>query len=145
MICVICGSSRGLARNIGAKPAATSQSLRSRKGTSRVSLSCMIMVRLGLALPDSRKLTWRCETPDCSASSSCERRRLERQVLSRCGKASLRLIVESDTDTGLAFPRQGDICAPGDGVSMTSKVIAGPRGCALSQGCLDPKEVSHVQ
>ena len=73
--CDICGSSKGRALNTGANPAAVSQSFRSRKGTSKVSLSCRIMARLGLARPDSRKLTWRCETPDESAKSSCDSRR----------------------------------------------------------------------
>ena len=49
---LICGSSSGRARKSGAKPAATSQSLRSRSGTSSVSLSCRIMLRLGLARPE---------------------------------------------------------------------------------------------
>ena len=36
----------------GANPAAVSQALRSRSGTSRVSLNCRIMLRLGWARPE---------------------------------------------------------------------------------------------
>src|SRR5216683_1181247 len=45
-------------------------------------LSCTTISRLGLARPDSRKLTWRCDTPDCRASASWLAPRRRRQARS---------------------------------------------------------------
>jgi hypothetical protein len=56
--------------------------LRWRSGTSSAVLSCTTISRLGLARPDSRKLTWRCDTPDCRASASWLAPRRRRQARS---------------------------------------------------------------
>src|SRR5215472_2455745 len=56
--------------------------LRWRSGTSSAELSCTTMSRLGRARPDSRKLTWRCDTPDCRASASWLAPRRRRQARS---------------------------------------------------------------
>src|ERR1700760_2808630 len=56
--------------------------LRWRSGTSSAELSCTTISRLGRARPDSRKLTWRCDTPDCRASASWLAPRRRRQARS---------------------------------------------------------------
>src|SRR5260370_6177314 len=56
--------------------------LRWRRGTSRAELSWTTISRLGRARPDSRKLTWRCDTPDCKASASWLAPRRRRQARS---------------------------------------------------------------
>src|SRR5215510_13498597 len=53
-----------------------------RSGTSSAEVSCTTISRLGLARPDSRKLTWRCDTPDCSANASWLAPRRRRHVRS---------------------------------------------------------------
>jgi len=72
-------SSRSLTEYAGAKPAASSSSLRSRSGTSSCSARCLTMSALGVERPVSMKLRWRADTSASSARSICVMRRRCRQ------------------------------------------------------------------
>jgi hypothetical protein len=65
------------------------------------------LIRLGRERPDSRKLTWRCDTPELSDSSSCDRRRFCRQDLSICAKADSVELRVSAAETDMAVLRSG--------------------------------------
>ena len=69
------GSSRPRCAKAGAKPAATSMTLRSRKGTSSRSARRISISRDGAARPVSMKLKWRAEISASLARSSWLRRR----------------------------------------------------------------------
>src|SRR5436190_1011298 len=75
----ISGASRSVAWYVGAYPAAISNGLRSRNGTSRCSARCRTISRLGRARPVSTKLKCRAEIAASLASSSWLMRRRRRQ------------------------------------------------------------------
>src|SRR5436190_13770748 len=88
-----------------------------RSGTSSAEVSCTTISRLGRARPDSRKLTWRCDTPDCSASASWLAPRRRRQARSM-GPNRSGWGVGWMIDMALRL-------APPAGAAITSPVIAG--------------------